>query len=215
MFDTDKPIRIIGDIHGYWPEYYSIIEEPINSIQIGDLGLGFVNPVTGFSSDSELDSMLSSTKSNGKFHRFIRGNHDSPAACRINPRWIPDSTVWKDMMFIGGADSIDKAWRIENVDWWEDEELSISDFQESISIFEEAKPRIMFTHDCPLSIAKRLWKYDINSSGSRTNQALQAMFEIHQPDKWFFGHHHETSDIQLGKTHFKCLGINDFYDLKI
>ena len=57
-------------------------------------------------------------------HKFIRGNHDDPQACREHPYWIKDGLIENDIMYIGGAWSIDREYRTEGVSWWRDEELS-------------------------------------------------------------------------------------------
>ena len=35
-----------------------------------------------------------------------------------------------------------------------------------------------------------LQQFGITGKGSRTNQLLQALYDIHQPKRWIFGHHH-------------------------
>ncbi len=41
---------------------------------------------------------------------------------------------------------------------------------------------------------------------SRTMQALNAMFELHRPDLWFFGHWHRSAGAVIDGTRFQCLG---------
>jgi hypothetical protein len=41
---------------------------------------------------------------------------------------------------------------------------------------------------------------------SRTNDLLQAMFDVHQPDRWFFAHYNYPHSWQIGKTLVVCLG---------
>jgi len=50
---------------------------------------------------------------------------------------------------------------------------------------------------------------------TRTGQALQSMWEYHQPEMWFFGHWHETRDLTLNGTKFQCLGEMDYVDVEI
>ena len=42
---------------------------------------------------------------------------------------------------------------------------------------------------------------------TRTNAALQRMFEAHQPDRWVFGHYHTRWDAKLNGTRFTCLDM--------
>ena len=133
--------RIVGDIHGKINDFrfYSLGigrsmkagESYDLSIQIGDYGLGFSN--------SQKDQNINEWMKENPQHRFIRGNHDNPAVCKEMAGWIPDGTVEGDVMYIGGAWSIDNpnappGWyqRTENVDWWADEQCSDDQFQQML-----------------------------------------------------------------------------------
>ena len=191
-------IRFIGDIHGNVEKYRNLLLDCDTSIQVGDFGAGF----TLLPSDVPLT------------HRFIRGNHDSPSICRQSDHWIKDGT-WDEkhkMFFIGGAYSIDQAWRTPGVSWWTDEELSIVELNGLISEYEMRRPEIMVTHDCP-EIA-RILLFNINEP-TRTTQALQTMFEIHQPKLWIFGHHHTSRDTIIKGTRFVCLAEFQYMDIDI
>lgn len=207
--------RIIGDIHGHWHDY-SLLTENIehNSIQVGDFGRGF----NGAYWEERADEYHKS-----KQHRFIRGNHDSPEVCKNSTGWIKDGTVEsygdKTVMFIGGAWSIDWEYRREGVDWWRDEEVSSEEFYRLIETYAAMKPRVMITHDAPSKATNEMFIQPglARMSGgehikTRTGQALQAMFEIHQPELWFFGHWHHTMQVKIGKTWFHCLGELDYTD---
>lgn len=214
--------RIVGDIHGNFNEYDVFIlnlrgmrhrgEAPERSIQVGDFGIGFYSP---YWHESVRDwQKLHSTQ------RFIRGNHDDPAMCKTMPGYIPDGTVEGDVMYIGGAWSIDRAMRTEGKDWWPDEELSMQELEALIDVYRETKPRVMFTHDCPEQIAWDMFvsrgsRFGMKHHKTRTGQALQSMWEYHQPEMWFFGHWHETRDLTLNGTKFQCVGEMDAIDVEI
>jgi len=205
--------RIIGDIHGNWNDY-QIITENIkhNSIQVGDFGIGF--------SGTYWHDRVNNFHSSGQ-HRFIRGNHDNPSKCKQDMvGYIPDGTIENDVMYVGGAWSIDRGIRKENVNWWADEELSYTELDKIIEIYSIMKPRVMITHDCPLSVSNEMFvKKGKTFSGrqyaTRTGQALQVMFEIHQPELHFFGHWHDTQIMKMEGTTFQCIGISDFVDVEI
>ncbi len=180
----------IGDVHGKCDRYHQIIREHSDTIQVGDMGIGFVDCFP-------LKEMI-----NGN-HRFIRGNHDNPFECINNSQWIKDGCVENDMMFMGGAYSIDKAYRTPGRDWWPEEELSYPELTQMIDIYIVTKPRIMVTHDAPLFLTAEL--YPTSNILTRTGQALQYMFEIHRPESWVFGHHHISLDVTILGTRFVCL----------
>lgn len=212
--------RLIGDIHGAVNDYkaYSIGNFDGPTIQVGDFGIGFGQ------SDYWHES-VNDFHSDGT-HRFIRGNHDNPAVCKEMTGWIRDGKIENDVMFVGGAWSIDNpdappGWyqRTEGVDWWPEEECSMQQFQHFIDVYATVKPRVMITHDCPQCISHEMFFNSGFLTGpeyrTRTAQALEAMLNIHQPDEWYFGHWHKTMQYQYGRTMFHCIGILDYVDVEL
>jgi hypothetical protein len=193
-------LHIIGDVHGMFEEYYipmlaQIGEEP--SIQLGDMGHGFPNTIL---------PVLP------KQHRFIRGNHDNPEPCRKHPNYLGDFGYIEEwgLFYISGALSVDKEYRIEGVSWWEEEELFMREANAALKLYEETKPRVVLSHDCPEIAKIKLLIYKQGSPHiwnipSRTNQLLQAMFDIHQPSTWYFAHYHISRTFSIHNTLFKCL----------
>ena len=120
-------MTFIGDCHGLFSRYEKIIEKFPNSIQIGDMGVGFkkwckLTETFIFTSNPPYDKMV---KTNA---RFIRGNHDNPSVCAKHSQWIADGHTettenGTKIMYIGGAWSIDHEYRTEDVSWWADEEI--------------------------------------------------------------------------------------------
>lgn len=204
--------RIIGDIHGKLYEYEMLLTNQTRSIQVGDFGIGFAGQYW----HDKVNDLHRDTQ-----HRFIRGNHDDPGKCPEMVGWIPDMTVEGDVMFIGGAWSIDWGSRVDGVNWWsQTEELSPRELYQAIEIYEQAKPCIMITHDCPHEAATELFfKTGLAPSGrqiqTRTAAAFQTMFEIHQPELWIFGHWHFTVNTEMNGTKFQCLGELDFMDVDL
>lgn len=211
-------IRFIGDIHGKWLRYADLIYPGTESVQVGDFGWGFTDHNTYVIEDAEArramhpldrrtppEMAVEFAMSLGK-HRYIRGNHDNPAACLRSKYWIPDGLVENNTMYVGGAYSIDRDWRIEGYDWWCDEELSMTQLEQIINLYEIAQPEIMVTHDCPDGVAHALFDFYAKfEAGSRTRQAFDTMFEIHQPKLWLFGHWHEPRDEVINGTRFVCI----------
>jgi hypothetical protein len=210
--------RIVGDVHGKFDRYKKIIAECDRSIQVGDLGVGFrhtqgprVGEIYG---NPPHYAMVRGD------HRFIRGNHDSPIECKKHSQFIPDGTVENDVMYIGGALSIDRAWRIEGYSYWSDEEASVEELNRFVDIYATVKPRVMITHECPESVAEiigaRFYRKKLEPEfASRTRQALQAMFEIHQPELHVFGHWHHSFDEVINGTRFICLSELEYRDVEL
>jgi predicted phosphodiesterase len=197
-------VRFIGDVHGKIGEYLYITDNCDMSIQVGDLGAGFV----------PLPTTLSVK------HRNIRGNHDSPQALQSYPNWIPDGKVEiideTKIMFMGGAFSIDRYRRIEGVSWWADEECTIEQFYSFMDIVQKEQPDIIVTHDCPKAIVNAMFGVRSHHyETTRTNQALDAIFQIHRPKMWVFGHHHINSRKNILGTDFICLGELAYIDVAL
>jgi len=212
--------RLIGDIHGAVNDCktYAIDTFEGPTIQIGDFGIGFGQ------GDYWLKSVSEFHKLGG--HRFIRGNHDHPALCKTMPSYIPDGTVEGDVMFIGGAWSIDNpnapdGWlpRTENYDWWADEQCSDEEFELMFETYKRVKPRVMITHDCPAKISYQMfWQTDLVRGPvypNRTSGWFDKFLDAHQPEFHFFGHWHHTVRYKYGNTTFVCLGILDFIDVDL
>ena len=196
-------MHYIGDVHGKFSAYKEVAKTLPESIQVGDFGVGFglwdVDPIA----QTRMQNISSFM---GDTHRFIRGNHDNPAACKTMKSYISDGTVSNNHMFIGGALSIDKARRYEGMDWWKDEELSYDELFSLIDVYEDAKPEIMVTHECPESVVPYLFDwYSKEQYPSRTRQALDSMFAIHKPKIWVFGHWHKDVISTQSDTVFICL----------
>jgi len=209
--------RFVGDIHGHKYELSLVLdnlpEDVTAVIQVGDMGVGFGQGDYWLES---LDYMLSAV--NG---RFIRGNHDDPAICKTLNSWIPDGKVENDMMFIGGAWSIDYQRRTKDYDWWEDEELSYEELNRLIGVYDVIRPRVMVTHDIPRSIAAKLFfaegrpLYGRGQYRTRTSAALDSMLDIHKPDLHIFGHWHFDVDETIDGTRFICLNELSYADVDL
>lgn len=203
-------MRIIGDIHGKFDEYRNMIlnDRVKSSIQVGDFGIGFGNSIWH-------DRVNEFHKSHD--HRFIRGNHDFPKKCKKEMiGYIQDGFVENDVMYIGGAWSIDQSSRIEGISWWSDEQLSYTEFNKIIDIYSTVKPNVLITHDAPEEIALDMFIHNRTKQYKTiTSSALQVMFEIHQPKFWFFGHWHKTKEYDKNGTHFHCLAELDYVDFNV
>ena len=199
-------MRFIGDVHGKFDQYLDIIQNVSESIQVGDFGAGF-KPLPTVIGETGL---FATTK-----HKFIRGNHDNPAICAESPNWIHDGDVIAPMMFVGGALSIDRLKRFEGRDWWSDEECSMDAFYRFMDIYEAIKPEIMVTHDCPEVVSDKLFGGTKLEMPSRTRQALQAIFDLHQPKLWIFGHWHMSRNEMIDGTRFICLGELEYKDIEL
>lgn len=198
----------IGDIHGQIQYYTELIKNITHTptIQVGDMGIGF--PQVNFPKQIDGD------------HWFIRGNHDNPLYAKNHPNYLGEYGYKKewDLFYVGGADSIDKHMRTLGVSWWPDEEIEYNILNtEVIPLYEKTRPKIVVTHTCPATLLPLIINEN-NGWGKarpqRTERALQAMFEIHQPDIWVFGHFHRDTAIRMNGTRFICLNALQMIEIE-
>jgi len=195
-------MRIINDIHGEWDHYKSLIKGVDHSIQIGDFGLGFVE-FPPFPKSFFYDCK-------GE-HRFLRGNHDNPKECREH-KWylgdygyLPTFGGVESIFFLSGAYTPNFYPKKPEINWWYDEELTYAEFQKAIDLYVEKKPRIVLTHECPTIAKDDILGYDPDyMTRSATENVLQIMFDLWQPDLWVFGHYHRDWENRYQGCRFVC-----------
>jgi len=211
METPSKIVRFVGDIHGDFGWYQRIIEDAETSVQVGDYGVGF---------DTFTDDRMEAWGKENLQHRFIRGNHDDKMTALRMENFIPDGSYdhQNNLMYVGGAWSIDYAFREEGKNWWHDEECSTAEFSLYKDLYTRFKPRIMVTHDCPMQIIEKANLLNPAFGGkvnTRTGFRLGQMFHLHKPKLWIFGHWHKPVDMVIGDTRFICLDIGQSVDINL
>jgi predicted phosphodiesterase len=186
-------IRIIGDVHGHIGNYINLIKKAKYSVQLGDMSLSYAG----------LESVDVSR------NRFVPGNHDNYDA--LPPHALPgDWGMFKfddwEFLYIRGAFSVDRKYRIVGRSWWEQEEITWASGQALLDFVKENKPKVILSHDCPWACYERgvvtnNWKM----SPSLTCQILSAVWEAWKPELWVFGHHHNDWQMVIEGTQFVCL----------
>ncbi|MFW6009623.1 MAG: metallophosphoesterase [archaeon] len=194
----------IGDVHGRFERYQYIIKNNKidHSIQLGDMGIGFPTGNKEYNFDNKTFA-----PDIGDNHRFIRGNHDDPELCMKHPRYLGDYGYIEqnDIFYLSGGLSIDKHCRIEFIDWWRNEELNLLSLQNASELYEQHKPSIIVSHECPTEIKIKIGGMHKLKYISTTERLLQHLLEIHRPKYWIFGHYHKKEIIEIDGTTFVVL----------
>ena len=109
---------------------------------------------------------------------------------RIAPKvhsWVWDG---KKCLMVGGAVSIDKAWRKAGVSWWAGEQLT---HDQVLEAQDKGKVDYLFTHDCSnMTPWKSRLKPDFESQMHRQN--IDDVLKATRPSLHFHGHMHEKYD---------------------
>jgi hypothetical protein len=203
----------IGDVHGKYNRLETIYKHCHQSIQIGDMGVGFFRYPDGEpEANPPFDKMVAGQ------HRFIRGNHDNLAVCKKHIMWIPDGHLEKTpkgtkLFFVGGAWSYDQPQRHRYFDWWPDEQCSKKQLRTFSEAYAFNSPDVMVTHDAPHSVCLDLFTGDLRET--HTRQFLDKMWHMHRPKIWIFGHWHRHKDKEINDCRFICLDELETIDLEI
>ena len=198
-------LTLVGDVHDRFDRYFISIEDSEYSLQLGDMSFDYTRL-------SEIDP---------NHHKFVGGNHDNYEIYDNQPHALGKYGMYTlggiEFFFLRGAFSIDCKHRLaRGMHWYPEEELTYQELSDAIELYIEKKPQIVFTHDAPIEISEIvgkpevLRKFGFERSNSKTQFALQSMFEAHQPDLWWFGHFHRRWEDSINGTNFRCLDICEF-----
>ena len=223
---------VIGDVHGLDVLYRLIRDNNISDmsiVQVGDFGLGFKSLKSDFYWLDLLDKLLE--KRNSDFY-VIRGNHDSPVFWTKqlyqskNIRLVKDYEVIDNILFIGGAISIDRCTRRKNISWWENEGLvykSCVDLKDIKYIISHTAPDftepLLFSpivekfHDIDFVFNKKDLKSELISERKISTTVYKELCINNKIDKWFYGHFHFSNTSIINDTMFCLLDIDEMKSL--
>jgi hypothetical protein len=201
--------HFLGDLHGDFGFYFQwLSQKNLNdyTFVLGDVGLGFYD---------KYDKQYNEGIKKYSNAWFLRGNHDSPEVCKQQKAYLGDFGIFKDkIFFISGAFSIDYDCRTPGKDWWRDEEISIQQCEECIRLYENTKPDIIISHDCP-NLIRDMVVMPIGIKPTRTGLLLDELFNLHQPSIFIFAHYHVRRDFNYLGTRFKCLDVQETFSIDL
>jgi hypothetical protein len=196
-------LRLVGDIHGNVRVVGDLIDSCGDydlTIQLGDFG-------AGFGTEHYLNDFDPAN------FRVLLGNHDNWDVLKKYPHALDRFGVLQledlKIFYVGGAWSIDQAYRIPGLSWWESEELNIVEHEACLELWKKECEDVdlVITHDGPINTGLQIlgeMPYQ-----NRTNVFLYEMWRHHEPPSWRFGHWHKCWANQIGLTNFRCLNIDE------
>lgn len=117
----------------------------------------------------------------------------------------------KKGLCLGGADSIDRAWRREGLSWWPQEQITEKDIENISGEYE-----YVFTHCCPYSVFNFHRGFlcthggDLRDITHKSEEMLDQLRNNITFNKWYFGHYHINLPLS---ENFMCL-YNNFIELE-
>lgn len=203
-------VLVVGDLHGEWAVLNKLMQkkQPDVVLCTGDFGwwpkLSMSNKII-YSQKSWKHDGLKIPEGTKVY--FCDGNHEDHwdlekrrgdtydivelyPRCFYCPRGstlqLPDG---RNVLFMGGADSIDKSCRTLGIDWFPEEVISYADVERALSL--ETPIDILISHTVPLEWVPDVCRGEKFSDPSRP--ALSAILKKFQPKLWYSGHwHHEA-----------------------
>jgi hypothetical protein len=185
-------VLIVGDVHAEFGQLNTIIDRkhPDLILAAGDFGYW-----PRIKSIKQFDSIITQ----GTKILWIDGNHEDfwslkqRTSDEIVPNVIymprgstytlPDGRV---VLFMGGADSIDKQYRKLGVDWFPEEIIT----QKDIYDLPDVKVDILISHTCTNEIKEKLLHLNPLKVNDPSNDALSYIWNRYRPAMHFFGHWH-------------------------
>lgn len=226
----EKPIILIGDVHGDWHflREFAIKFPEFNVIQLGDFGMGYMEPSK---QHFKLDN-LSKVFEKANSHLYvIRGNHDDPKYFDdrvINDRitFLRDYSVLTTyngdrIQLVGGGISVDRKLREENKGWWKGEKIVFSPVKiEKVDCFLSHVPPKNFILDKfqTNGFVDVFCKEDLTlrEELKEEQELMQNLFDLSQANLSYFGHMHvDTSCVDGFHRRYRCVDINEALELLI
>jgi len=209
----------IGDPHGDWRGIIFLLR--LHQIQdatlaiLGDMMVGFLNVIAEMKELKWFDKEL--RELNVRVY-IVRGNHDKPSYFTsdwgnifTNIHFQPDYSVVEiegmQVLFVGGAYSIDHAVRTPDVNWWKDEDFV---FQET-----DAEPDIVVAHISPAFALPPV--NPIFGEKAVVERHLCSKLYNHlkkKPTLWLYGHYHDHYFTYYENTRFIGLASMELYEYR-
>lgn len=203
-------LLILGDTHGYGIEMRRAIHKAAALgcdaiLQLGDFGYW---PRAGgqkfLKNTSKLAKHLDvpvywidgNHEDFGHLHENFDKDSTEPVKIRDHVYWLPRGVRWEwegvSFLAMGGAASIDRAYRTLGHSWFIEEMISDVDV-------EKAQPAdILVSHDAPFNPLEMLGqRFIINEDSEFCRQQLKRVVNIAQPELVLHGHYHMYHDTMV------------------
>lgn len=201
-------ILVVGDIHAHWVKLNRLIdiERPDIILQVGDLGYW-----------PHIYPMKHVDMKNTVMY-FCPGNHEDWIALNsledlmVHPHvfYMPKGSMLTlasghNVLFMGGAYSVDKEFRVPGYSWFPDEMISAQDMEN----LPDDKIDIIISHTSPLEFGMKGNLPGMPQVADQSQDYLSQLLEKYSPSQWFFGHWHTSAAGRYKNTSWRCLDTSE------
>lgn len=224
-------ILVVGDIHGYWSPVNALLNQkkPKIILQCGDFGYWPKwNDTTTIMVENDFsEKKLKPFDQYGLKNEncsifWCDGNHeDHESLAQIvtnnkleiqpnifyQPRGstitLPDG---RRVLFIGGAQSVDKMYRTPGIDWFSDEAIKLQDLDK----LPDTHIDIIISHTTPKEFYSHIENKlptECTKKSDSSMEALSFVLQKYKPDLWYFSHFHISANGYYGNTRWFCVNM--------
>lgn len=202
-----QKILVVGDIHNEFGRLNELIskKKPDLVLQCGDFGYWPNKPWA---------APLSNIRCQGSKILWACGNHEDHWAIRDRETdelapdvfYMPRGSTYqledgRTILFMGGADSIDKHRRRLGDTWFPEEVIRPIDIENLPDI----KVDIIISHTCPGELLHIMLPLYPGKLPEPSNMALSELWKIYNPELWFFAHWHHYHEGNVMGTQWYAL----------
>src|SRR5574343_13744 len=204
IMDTDwNKIIVVGDVHGEWKLLDYLIKREKPSIVLQTRDFGWFPHIFKFNLVLPDGVKLYWCDANHECFFDLNYNYtDAINEVAPNVFYMRRCSVLtindKNIMFLGGADSIDKGSRTLGIDWFPEEVITMSDLKD-LDLSKNID--IVISHTCPLEFNPIKNYYGNDPS----REACSFILKHFKPKYWFFGHWHVSKYGTYKKCKWWCL----------
>lgn len=233
MKEDKQKILAVGDLHCNFGLLNKLIatEQPDIILQCGDFGWWPHMHDKFWPRTTDMHDQYCIKPGDTKIY-WCDGNHENHDDIQSRLEWdrsgeysfagagtyyMPRGTVLtlpdgRNVVFFGGAESIDKHMRTEGVSWWRGELPNHADYEfleSNLKMLGIERIDIMITHTAPQSVCVELGFRNGDRVLDPTTKFLDYVLDKYSVKDWYFGHFHDAKTGRMRGCNWTALHCAD------
>lgn len=226
-----QTVAVVGDTHSLKFEYllrqYKLKDFIL--IHVGDCGAGFEHEMVEV---RYLDKIQKYCEANNGQVFICRGNHDKPSCWDLTHNYnklfsriefVPDYTYKiindKTFLFVGGAISIDRKFRVEGKSYWKDEVFVLREDYKTLPPCDVLITHTAGDHQYPYGGLAKLADFfikDVHLESELLDErklVKELYYQVQPRVAHLYGHFHSPHSEYVNNTLWRCLKIDEVADI--